>query len=331
VQNRYIGDIGDFAKFGLLRALMPDETLGVAWYLYPDESHNSDGRHTAFLQQPNKWRHLDNDLFDGLSKIVSSNQRSVAAIPDARLLASAAFADAPLKSECGTQHRAAFRARWFRDRVLPCLEDSSLVFADPDNGLRADNDFNAQHLADWKRIPISEVRVLSAGRTGIVYHHNSREQGGHEIEIRKWLRIVGPSTIALYWRPVSPRTFFVVNPSDVIRHRIREFLERWTPHFTLYELGRDADHQWRSEPGRPASRPSAPVNPIAKDTAKYICPECGKRFRGNGWLGLDAHWKSRHESIMAYALAKHLVFAGQKPSEVSRNEEQSRLASSPLR
>ena len=43
MQNRYTGDIGDFAKYGLLRALCPGHRLGVAWYLYPDESHNEDG------------------------------------------------------------------------------------------------------------------------------------------------------------------------------------------------------------------------------------------------------------------------------------------------
>lgn len=37
MQNRYVGDIGDFAKYGLLWALSPQKRLGVAWYLYPDE------------------------------------------------------------------------------------------------------------------------------------------------------------------------------------------------------------------------------------------------------------------------------------------------------
>ena len=29
--------------------------LGVAWYLYPDEGHNTDGRHIGYLQQSEKW------------------------------------------------------------------------------------------------------------------------------------------------------------------------------------------------------------------------------------------------------------------------------------
>ena len=38
MQDRYVGDIGDFGKYGLLRALCGrDLYLGVVWYLIPDE------------------------------------------------------------------------------------------------------------------------------------------------------------------------------------------------------------------------------------------------------------------------------------------------------
>ena len=33
MQNRYVGDIGDYVKYGLLRALADGRQLGVAWYL----------------------------------------------------------------------------------------------------------------------------------------------------------------------------------------------------------------------------------------------------------------------------------------------------------
>jgi hypothetical protein len=34
-----------------------------------------------------------------------------------------------------------------------------------------------------------------------------------------------------------------------------------------------------------------------------VCPLCGHEFRGNGWDGIDAHWRSRrlrHEETMSY-------------------------------
>ncbi len=30
------------------------------------------------------------------------------------------------------------------------------------------------------------------------------------------------------------------------------------------------------------------------------CPECGHVFRGAGWDGVDAHWRSHHAALMSY-------------------------------
>jgi hypothetical protein len=30
------------------------------------------------------------------------------------------------------------------------------------------------------------------------------------------------------------------------------------------------------------------------------CPVCGHVFQGNGWDGIDAHWRSKHEGVMSY-------------------------------
>ena len=60
MQDRYAGDVGDFVKLGLLRALSPGRKLGMAWYRYPDESHNGDGRHITYLDQPQRAKELLN-------------------------------------------------------------------------------------------------------------------------------------------------------------------------------------------------------------------------------------------------------------------------------
>src|ERR1700751_1672101 len=43
MQNRYVGDIGDYLKLSILRALLPGYRLGVAWRLFPDKAHNGFG------------------------------------------------------------------------------------------------------------------------------------------------------------------------------------------------------------------------------------------------------------------------------------------------
>jgi transposase len=40
------------------------------------------------------------------------------------------------------------------------------------------------------------------------------------------------------------------------------------------------------------------------------CPECGYVFRGNGFDGIDAHWRAKHEYIMPYRQAWPLIKAG---------------------
>jgi hypothetical protein len=49
MQNKYVGDIGDYVKLAILRALSPGYQLGVAWWLVPDEEHKKDGRHVDYL------------------------------------------------------------------------------------------------------------------------------------------------------------------------------------------------------------------------------------------------------------------------------------------
>ncbi len=41
-----------------------------------------------------------------------------------------------------------------------------------------------------------------------------------------------------------------------------------------------------------------------------ICPECGYRFAGGTWGGIDGHWRSRHEHIMPYEDARPLILSG---------------------
>jgi len=43
---------------------------------------------------------------------------------------------------------------------------------------------------------------------------------------------------------------------------------------------------------------------------KKVCPECGRVFKGNGWDGIDAHWRSKHEDVMPYEEAWPLLRDG---------------------
>ena len=113
MQNRYVGDIGDYLKLGILRALPPGHRLGVAWWLYPDENHNRDGRHIGYLQQPVRWRRFDPELFNALTKIVASNRRDVCALEEANLLPDALFAGEMIPTNTLASQRGQVRHEWF--------------------------------------------------------------------------------------------------------------------------------------------------------------------------------------------------------------------------
>jgi hypothetical protein len=92
MQNRYVGDIGDYLKLGILGTLSPGHRLGVAGWLFPDEGHNQDADHIDYLDRPDRWRPFDPNLFDALARIISSGRREVRALEVANVLPGAIFA-----------------------------------------------------------------------------------------------------------------------------------------------------------------------------------------------------------------------------------------------
>ena len=226
MQDRYVGDLGDFVKYGLLRAIRRSKRLGVAWYLHPDAGPAGDGRHTVYLQHPSEWRHLDADLFDVLRELIP-DRRSVANVQQSGVLGDAVFAaDVLAVADVKIRDRDRWRRQWFA-RIHHQLVACDLVFADPDNGLVPDDRFRPTNRRSAKGMPIAEAIALAAGRVAVIYHHNSRRRGGHLEEIR-WLKTQLPEeTMAYYWRRVSNRTFFIINGDEEVRRRVRGFVRRW--------------------------------------------------------------------------------------------------------
>ena len=224
MQDRYAGDVGDFVKLGLLRALSPGRQLGVAWYRYPDESHNGDGRHITYLDQPQRYEHLDSALFSHLRSI-TRDARSINSLLPA--LEGAISSDESVDvSMISPRKRRTWRTAWF-NRVMERLSPCDLVFADPDNGIIDDADWRKGRTKFGKQMPIAEVQELAKGRCAIIYHHNTRRRGGHDAEVDHWLGEFGVPGLAVRATAYSPRTFFVLNPTEEIEIRIEEFCRKW--------------------------------------------------------------------------------------------------------
>src|SRR5690349_23375902 len=105
-------DIGDYLKLSILRNLSSGYRLGVAWWLFPDEAHNGDGRHVGYLNRPDQWRHFEPEVFDALHRVVSSGDRNVRTLQASHLIPGATYADDVIPNSGPIAQRLSARRAW---------------------------------------------------------------------------------------------------------------------------------------------------------------------------------------------------------------------------
>ena len=260
LQNRYVGDVGDFGKYGLLRALcLPDAgkqqplSLGVVWYLTSDETHNNDGRHIGYLEPTPKnllaFRACDPELYEGLGEIVRGGDRNVSAIRRRRILPEGTVyyeRVLDLKSSIArlrSASRIQNRQEWVEGAVR-ATRDCDVVFVDPDNGIGSTNQASSRQ--GGKYVLLEEVaHYFAKGQTVIIYHHlNRRSSAGDQIyegmeQVRRSLGTTA-RVMALRYHRGSARVFLVCPSSKhqgVLAPRLDKMLSSaWNQHFTCYFL-----------------------------------------------------------------------------------------------
>ena len=253
MQDRYAGDIGDFAKYGLLRALSrkdehgPALSLGVLWYrVTREKKRNNDGGIVGYLTRPDeRLRRCDEDLFESLRGLVRAGRRSVAEVQRLRILpAGTEFYECAVPAALNERHA------WL-EAGLQRVEGTDVVFADPDNGLRLPHPGAAR---SPKHAYYDELkRCWERGQTLVIYQHATRHKGGFNKLIaarREELREHFGSTtepIVLRWRRRQARAYFILaapNHARRIQARCDDLLaSAWGqrqpryahPHFQLVE------------------------------------------------------------------------------------------------
>ncbi len=248
MQNRYVGDVGDFGKYALLRSVIAGNAfrLGVIWCLYRDEVHNSDGRHIGYLDRA-EYRDLDPILHDCLRQIVRSGRRSVQKVSRAGLfLESTIFFEASLPIHSHTKStpakRAVVRRKWL-SRALSVTLDCDVVFFDPDNGFEVPSVPKYRPKAG-KYIFFDELRAFwDRGQSLIVYHHLSRTASAiNQTNIlKRRLTENFPDAgliLPLLFRRGSCRHFWIVaqdRHQSELKDGIKALLNsKWRDHFEPY-------------------------------------------------------------------------------------------------
>jgi hypothetical protein len=171
MKDQYFGDVNDYRKYGLLRALQGDGALSLAfgWMLTPDDGSTDRGFRT-YLDRPGEWRHRDPELFDMLASALGGDDAPGVAL----LERSELFPRSRYFSEIVPDDRFA-RGVW-ASRLQVVTAGADLAFLDPDNGLQIASApvgrKDSGKFAMW-----SEVEALwTAGSSVLIYQHFRREQ-----------------------------------------------------------------------------------------------------------------------------------------------------------
>lgn len=235
MQDRYAGDIGDYGKFGLLKALQKQGfIIGVNWYRTepPAFEKKSDG---SFKQQdgihktgdiPDDLKNCDAVLAKKLAKIADDDHnRSVASLERAKLVPDAVY-----------YHEAisiAGRDKWHQ-KALQQLNKASLVFLDPDNGLLVDSVGPASARSVKYAFYDEVAGYIKAGKCVVVYNHRCRKPEKKyfaDIELRlktalKEVKYYDIQEITFFKRSV--RDYFAISASKQHSKMIRKaFEEMW--------------------------------------------------------------------------------------------------------
>ena len=239
MQNRYTGDIGDFGKLGFLRWVNRyGLSIGLNWYLVPDEKHNADGRHISYLSKE-AFRAYDEELWMALKDIIVSEKRAIKALEGSGILNARYFSDILDLSGTSSADRAMHRRMWHA-RALEHLNRCDLVLLDPDNGLMvpsAERSMKAgkfvlpQELADYYR----------QGSSVVYYQHKARLPDSVYSEQFQRLTASGnfpeASGLGLKFKTTSQRYyFFIMQPQHAERiiDCINHFLvSKWGEHFVM--------------------------------------------------------------------------------------------------
>ncbi len=171
MKEQYLGDVSDYRKYALLRALTATTglRLGVCWMLTPDDGR-SDGNKLEFLSDPAKWRALDPELFDLLAEIVAKPEsRRLNAIELSGMLGRQTVFFDQVVSDGGVARRT------YSAEAKRHLAQCDLVFFDPDNGLEVSSVRKGRKNSSKYLYLDEAAEMWASGASLLIYQHYIRE------------------------------------------------------------------------------------------------------------------------------------------------------------
>lgn len=186
MQDRYVGDVGDFGKYGLLNEICKKShgsvKLGINWfYVTREEKQRGERRYSSYSylndesKDSKKYAVCFPDLYDKLKGIVNG-RRSIKEIENCLILPKeTVFYSKPLPySSVNPREREEERKNWFRES-LSQLKSADIIFLDPDNGIQADKVRKTQIKA-IKYVFKDEIKqYYELDKSLLIYNHRDRK------------------------------------------------------------------------------------------------------------------------------------------------------------
>ena len=244
MKNQYVGDIGDYGKYGLLRFLASHGIkIGVNWFLTENDG-STDGKFTTYLKNPAD-RVYDPELFDALQNIADHPDKTVKMIKQAGIIPDAEFFGEMLKSSSlKADAREWNRRLWFNNSTL-MLGNAELIFADPDNGISYRKTARTKDSEKFI-LPEDVAEYYNSGRNVVYYcHKGRRKQEAWEqakAEIRNHIRDAQILAVTCH-RGTQRSYIFVLHPDCYMKYEkiITAFLDsEWGSMFTWENVAGNA-------------------------------------------------------------------------------------------
>ncbi|MCR4598141.1 MAG: hypothetical protein K5678_03810 [Acetatifactor sp.] len=229
MKNQYVGDVGDFGKYALLRAFCKASVkVGVNWYLTENDGSN-DGKFTSYLNDESMLYRCP-EVFQVLSPIADEADKSVNDIERSGILPNAIFYGAMLKPEGTPTERVNARTEWFAESEK-VLGGADLIFMDPDNGLLEKGDASA--LGAEKYVLPDEVEAyFKAGHDVVYYCHKGRRtlDAWQDYKSVMFERMPDAKPAVLTYHKGSQRSYiFLIHAKSFVKYRriIDQFMRGW--------------------------------------------------------------------------------------------------------
>lgn len=228
MKDQYVGDIGDYGKYGLLRFLAGHGIkIGINWYRTENDG-STDGKFTTYLKNPSE-RVYDPELFEVLHKIADLPDKTVKMIEQAGIIPGAEFYGELLKSSLlDANARELNRRLWFHNSTM-LLKEADLIFADPDNGISYRKTARTKDSEKYI-LPKDVLEYYNSGKDVVFYCHKGRrkqevwEQA--KIQIREDIRDAQILAVT-YHRGTQRSYIFVLHPDSYLKYEkiLTDFLK----------------------------------------------------------------------------------------------------------